>query len=185
MPTDFSKCSVYRIDCDVNGKVYIGSTAQELHHRWADHKRSSRNPKKTNYKLYKSFADHGVDHHHISLVETISVESRTQLNAREGHWIRSLDTYKNGLNGLIAGRTMDEYHQTEKYKEYLQSEKHKTAQKTYNQTSEKCKTYQKDYKRTEKYKQQQKAYRERVKAAKANSTDLHIEQLHSDSPENS
>ena len=167
MPTDFSKCAVYRIDCDVTGKIYIGSTAQQLHHRWADHKKASLRPKNANIKLYKSFADHGLDHHHIELVESLSVENRSQLTAREGHWIRQFDTYKTGLNGCIAGRTMAEYKKTEEYKE---------SQKKYNQTSEKYKEYQKTYEQTEKCKAYRKEYYEKKKAAKTDPTDPHIEQ---------
>ena len=52
--------------------------------------------------------EHGIEHHHISLIEEMSVKNRPQLNAREGHWIRELDTYKNGLNGCVAGRSQKE-----------------------------------------------------------------------------
>ena len=109
MPTDFSKSSIYRIDCDITGLVYVGSTAQELHHRWADHKKASKKPINAHFKLYKSFAEHGIEHHHIELIEEIAVENRQQLNAREGHWIRQLDTYINGLNGKISGRKAAEW----------------------------------------------------------------------------
>ena len=112
MPVDFSKCSVYRIDCDISELVYVGSTAQELHPRWADHKRDCRKDSKANFELYKSMKEHGVEHHHITLIEEISVENRPQLNSREGYWIRTLDTYKHGLNCRIAGQTVKEWRKT-------------------------------------------------------------------------
>ena len=41
-------------------------------------------------------------------------QSKEQLNAREGHFIRNKDSYNNGYNGQIAGRNIAQYYQDNK-----------------------------------------------------------------------
>ena len=97
---------IYKIECNVTGSVYIGSTCELLLcRRLAGHV--------SNYKGYKRYGKRYVtsykvlenDDYNIYLIELFPCNSIDELLAREGHHIKL-----NGcVNKVIAGRTMKEY----------------------------------------------------------------------------
>jgi group I intron endonuclease len=124
MPLDFSKGQIYVIRNMVNDKVYVGSTTQTISRRWAGHMSCLRDKKRKHYKIYRAMEELGVDKFYIEFVEAWPCENKGQLCAREGHYIRKLDSVKNGYNDVVAGRTHTEsnaiYH--ERIRERCQSD---------------------------------------------------------------
>lgn len=106
---DYTKSKIYIIRNTENDKVYIGSTTQPLSKRMAEHRWKIRNKKCGNYPLYVAFKDMGVDKFYIELLEEYPCSNVEQLLAREGHFIRKHNSYENGYNQVVAGRTVQEY----------------------------------------------------------------------------
>ncbi len=108
MPLDYSKGQIYVIRNTLNDNVYVGSTTQTISRRWAEHMRSMRRKKTKHYKIYRAIEDLGIDNFYIEFVEAWPCENKGQLCAREGHYIRQMDSVKNGYNDVVAGRTHKE-----------------------------------------------------------------------------
>jgi hypothetical protein len=106
---DYNNGKVYVIRNQVNDMVYVGSTVQTLAERMAGHRGDYKRKNCKSYKLYQAFDEIGITNFYIELVEDYPCESKEQLFRQEGHFIREYDSYKNGYNCLIAGRTPKEY----------------------------------------------------------------------------
>ena len=63
-----------------------------------------------NSSIYLAMREIGIDQFYIELLENYPCGSKEQLNAREGHCIREQDSYNNGYNGKIEGRTPSEWY---------------------------------------------------------------------------
>jgi hypothetical protein len=70
--------------------------------------RSLRRKKTKHYKIYQAIEELGLENFYIEFVEAWPCENKGQLCAREGHYIRQLDSVKNGYNDIVAGRTPKE-----------------------------------------------------------------------------
>ena len=121
--TDYSKGKIYRIYNTVTDDIYIGSTTQFLGNRMADHRAKHRRFKETTSRLYNNMAEIGVDKFFIELVEKYPCQTKEELNAREGHYIRQIGN----LNKKIPDRTIKQYNDDhkEQRKEYIQIHKEK------------------------------------------------------------
>ena len=98
------------IYCLVNmltNEKYINSTFQPLYKHQYQRKRAymrwlqGKNHNTNEHKLFQNVYKYGWDVFRVELVEEVEVENKQQLYAKEGEYIRKLDTYKNGLNGRI------------------------------------------------------------------------------------
>jgi group I intron endonuclease len=98
---------VYQIINMKNGKKYIGSTKVKLSQRFAEHKRYCK--QKPERPLYIAFKEYGIENFKMELLETVKYENREELNKVEGDFIRMFDTFNNGYNKNIAGRTIKEW----------------------------------------------------------------------------
>ena len=102
-----------KIECNITGEVYIGSTTEPtLAKRLTGHKMSFKKWKRgaTKYKVY-SFQILERENYSIYLIENYSCKSKDELFSREGHFIKE---YKNGgncVNKQITGRSLKEYYQ--------------------------------------------------------------------------
>ena len=103
----FNKSMIYTIRSPHTDKYYIGSTTQILCKRFSDHK--------VKYKLYLDKKHHFVTSFkilelgdaYIELLEEINCDNKSQLEKREGEFIRE---HKNDcVNKIIEGRTKKEY----------------------------------------------------------------------------
>jgi len=99
---DYKQGKIYTIRCKTNDTlIYVGCTTEALSTDWNDW--------------------------YIEFYENYPCENKEQLNKREGEIIREIGT----VNKTIAGRTLDEYYQTnidkllEKMKVYRQNNKEK------------------------------------------------------------
>ena len=103
----YNKSMIYSIRSPATDKYYIGSTTQLLCKRFSDHK--------VKYKLYLDKKHHFVTSFkilelgdaYIELIEEYECDNKTQLEKREGEFIRE---HKNDcVNKRIEGRTKKEY----------------------------------------------------------------------------
>lgn len=121
---DYQLSKVYQIVCLTTGQKYVGSTTQAtLALRLAGHNSHFKRWKNGTYPFVTSFTilEHG--NYQIELLEACPCNSKDELNAREGHYIRTIDC----VNKQIAGRTRQEYKEdnkieiAEKVKEYYET----------------------------------------------------------------
>jgi len=150
---------IYKV-IDENGEIiYIGSTKQTLKKRWGAHHLKC-NEKK------------------IILIENYPCESRRELEKYEQKFIdlynemgliNQIKAYqskeekkeekrkynKSNKGKEIKKKSDKKYQQSDKYKEYLQSDKFKETQKEYQQ-SDKCKEKKKEYQQSDKSKEYRK-----------------------------
>ena len=98
--TDYTKSRIYQIVDLSNSNVYIGSTTRTLAERLCGHVAGYNHYKKglTNYVSSFKIIENG--NYRIELIERYSCNSRSDLNAREGHHIRQREC----INRYIAGR---------------------------------------------------------------------------------
>jgi hypothetical protein len=112
----------------------------------------------------------GIDSYYIELVEDFPCKCEAELVAREGHFIRQYDSFKNGYNGNVAGRSRIEYNQeeskaiSERCKTWRDNNKDKIKQKSkeyYEEKTNDILDYQRNYRENnkEKIKEYQERYR--------------------------
>lgn len=87
------KCSIYRIDNQVNGKVYIGQTWSNLLVRFSKHKSKGA---KTCIKLINAFNKYGRENFTINLI--VSCSTQQEADCLESFWIKVYDSIGSGYN---------------------------------------------------------------------------------------
>ena len=106
---------------------YVGSTFQSLNNRLKDRKRSYRKWLRGNYdtdrKLFQNIFEYGWECFIIELLEEVEVQNKKHLLRVEGDWIKKLDTWKNGLNCQVAGRTKKQYRKDTRQQHYEREKK--------------------------------------------------------------
>ena len=106
-PKSYENGVIYMLVNDIDNLVYVGHTTTTLCKRFYKHK--SKAKALPDRKVYAHMNKLGHEHFRIELIEPWPCQNEAELVAREGHWIRDKDTYKNGLNSNIAGRTKKEW----------------------------------------------------------------------------
>jgi len=121
---NYQNGKIYRIDG--GGLTYIGSTTNNyLSTRLAGHKCDYNRFLDGKKNYYTSFEILKTDNYRIELLEKFPCDSKDELTAREGYYIRQMVC----VNKHIAGRTKKEWHQdnknelNQKYKQYYQDNK--------------------------------------------------------------
>lgn len=85
---------IYCIECDVNGKQYIGQS-KDILRRFQSHRSKLKNNNHPNAKLQNAYNKYGREHFCFHIFERCPED---KLFEREQYWIQYLDTYKNGYN---------------------------------------------------------------------------------------
>ena len=107
---------IYKIINNINEKIYIGSTTQQLSKRFYCHKSDAKNEYKQNSPIYKAMNELGHEKFQIVLIELYSCSSKEELFARETYYIKEHNTIKNGYNLLYSKRSQKEYYEDNKEK---------------------------------------------------------------------
>ena len=102
---DYKQGKIYKIVCNVTGKVYIGSTIETLARRLTGHRAT--------YKRFKGGKSHNCSsfqiieqgNYDIVLIENCPCESKDELHKQERHFIESLEC----VNKAIPTRTNKEW----------------------------------------------------------------------------
>ena len=129
---------IYQLVNMITNQRYIGSTIQTLpkrqywrkvnYNKWLKDKH---NRVKFDNKLFQNIYEYGWECFRCELLAEVEVNNKTELHKIEGDWIRKLDTFNNGLNGLIPNRDQKEYRLDNREKRnqehtiYYQNNKHK------------------------------------------------------------
>ena len=113
---DYNKGKIYQIKNTIDDGVYVGSTIAPLNRRMVKHKYSAKNNCYCS-PLFTVMNEHGFDKFFIELIEEYPCNSKIELLAREGHWIRERGT----LNKTIQGRNKQEW--TEDHKDKIREQK--------------------------------------------------------------
>ena len=137
---------IYKIVDNTNDNLYIGSTCQSLKRRLSKHKCDYKRFLKglcTNVTSFDIIKNNDCK---IELLENCEVKTKSELLAREKHFIENNEC----INKVIPGRTKEEYYiaNKEKIKEYRDTneEKRNEYQKAYDDANkEKRNEYQKEY----------------------------------------
>ena len=116
--SDYSKGKIYKIECKITNEVYYGSTVQSLSERIRHHK-CVRDCTSIN------IIDRG--NYTINVIEEFPCDSKQELEAREGYYIRNNVC----VNERIPGRTKEEYREDniEWYKQYYKQYREKNIDK--------------------------------------------------------
>lgn len=153
MPVNYQNSRLYAIRSYCTEEIYIGSTAQPLSRRMADHRSLFKryNEGKT-IKYLTAFEILKYDDVYIEQLELFPCANVEELRKREGELIRSMDC----VNKCIAGRTPKQHYQDNKesilarQKQY--NDEHKVEKQQYD------KQYHQDHKvEKKKYYQANKA----------------------------
>ena len=91
---------IYKIENQINGKVYIGKTLDTPAHRWKEHLHDYRREDYKNKPLYKAFMKYGIENFKFSVIEQCS---DLEVNEREIYWIENYGSFKNGYNATLGG----------------------------------------------------------------------------------
>lgn len=89
---------IYKIENDINQKIYIGKTENSLRKRFQEHCRDARKNTEEHRPLYAAMKKYGEEHFHISLIEETD-----NPNEREKYWIETYGSFKNGYNATTGG----------------------------------------------------------------------------------
>lgn len=92
---------IYIIKNNINDKVYIGKTFNNIQTRFREHIRDSRKKHKEHRKLYSAISKYGENNFYVELVEDNIDESI--LSNKEIEYIKFYDSYKNGYNNTLGG----------------------------------------------------------------------------------
>ena len=103
---DYAKAKVYKIVDNTSDKIYIGSTCEPtLARRLADHVQKYKRFVKEAHHFVTSFKVLESGDYDIQLIENFPCNSKDELHAREGHFIRLLEC----VNKVIPGRSDIDY----------------------------------------------------------------------------
>lgn len=91
---------IYKIENQINHKVYIGKTVFTIEHRWAEHQREVKRERSEQRPLYKAIVKYGIENFTIEKLEECDINS---LSERECYWISVFDSYHNGYNATLGG----------------------------------------------------------------------------------
>ena len=97
---------IYKITNTLNDKVYIGQTIKTVQKRFAQHKNNSNKEYFSQIVLYKAFNKYGIENF---ICEEIEEVPNDKLDEREKYWIEYYDSYFNGYNSTLGGRTTQLY----------------------------------------------------------------------------
>lgn len=87
---------VYRVFCIPSGKSYVGQTIRTLAQRWASHKRAP-----LGGALRNAIEKYGSQSFTLSVIDTAT--NQEELDEKERHWIRTLNTLSPHGYNLEAG----------------------------------------------------------------------------------
>lgn len=107
LSTELYEGYIYCIENSITGKKYIGQTSVSVIARWSAHCSAARNGEDT--YLYRSMRCHGIDAFSVSIIETISKNTKHELvqtlNDLEIFYIDELNTlHPSGYNMTKGGR---------------------------------------------------------------------------------
>lgn len=96
---------VYKITNQINGKVYIGITTQDIKQRWSEHISRFKLGER-DHKLYQAMRKHRIENFNIELI--CEVNNAAELADLEIQYIEKHDSFNNGYNMTCGGDVVSE-----------------------------------------------------------------------------
>lgn len=96
---------IYKISHTENDHVYIGQTVRKLEVRWNEHLKGPE--VLPNYPLYRAMNKYGKNKFSIEIIE--NDVPKEKLDEREIYWISFYDSYRNGYNQTLGGKSHFKY----------------------------------------------------------------------------
>ena len=127
---NYQQAKIYKIECNITGKIYISSTCKKtLAERMSQHRASYKRYLNGTFHYVSSFDILANNDYDIVLVESYPCDSKDQLYSRERYWTKELDCINRCKNqGLMIELGKKEYHK-EYNKEYREINKDKINEK--------------------------------------------------------
>ena len=97
---------IYKIENNINHKVYIGQTIKFYEERFKQHKVNYTKEYFSQIVLYKAFNKYGIENFTFSPIE--EVENKF-LDEREKYWISYYNSYYDGYNSTLGGSLVELY----------------------------------------------------------------------------
>lgn len=96
---------IYKIRNQINGKVYIGKTLENIEERWKQHIKNAAKIENQHRPLYRAINKYGIENFTIEQVEECDY---TIVNEREQYWINFYQSYIGfkpsfGYNATLGG----------------------------------------------------------------------------------
>ena len=101
---------IYKIIDKTNNKIYIGSTIKTLKERLSGHERNYKRYLNDKDRYTSSFEIIKNNNYCIVMIEDYPCETKTELEKREGFFIKSIEC----VNKKVAGRTDAQYYKDNK-----------------------------------------------------------------------
>ena len=123
---DYAQGKIYKIVCNITGKLYIGHTTQNyLSQRLSQHINQYNSYVKNGIRYVSSFKIIARGDYEIILIEKCDCDSVDELKARERHYIETLEC----VNKNIPLRTDKQYRQDNKDKIAAQKKQYREKNK--------------------------------------------------------
>lgn len=90
---------VYLIRCDINNRVYVGSS-NDVYRRWNDHQSDLRAGRHKSSKLQADYTRYGARHFQHSILCT--ADNPEQVRDLEQQWLNELDAVNSGYNHHVS-----------------------------------------------------------------------------------
>ena len=90
---------IYKIENDINDKVYVGQTIQGIKIRYLQHLDKAKDIN-DHTRLHSAMRELGTEHFYCTLLEECN---ELDLDSREKYWINYFDSYNNGYNMTSGG----------------------------------------------------------------------------------
>ena len=110
-------CGIYKITCNVNGKIYIGSS-KNIEIRWNSHKQTLKNKSHKNPHLQNAWDLYGEGEFTFHIIE---ICDQKDLLMREQFWMDNTNCYDRsvGFNNTIKSNSPTGYKHTEEHKKLM------------------------------------------------------------------
>lgn len=92
---------IYKIENQINHKLYIGKTTYTIKKRWTQHLDNAKREHLKHLAIYAAMRKYGIENFTIEQVEEVT--DINQLSSREKYWISYYDTYNIGYNETRGG----------------------------------------------------------------------------------
>lgn len=97
---------IYKITNKINNKIYIGQTIKTVEKRFTQHKNNANKPYFSQIILYKAMNKYGIQNFTCEQLEEVEND---KLDEREKYWIQYYNSYHDGYNSTLGGRSVELY----------------------------------------------------------------------------